>query len=84
MIHIYTTAICPRCKTLKGTLGGWGKSYTSELLDPTNAEQTTELRTHGVFSMSAPVLLTDKGYFEPDAFFDGDELDEKRLKELIG
>lgn len=81
MITIYSTQICPRCKQLKSRLRQLGIPYNNAPLDDPGV--LAEMRCCGFFGVMAPVLENSTGYHGPEEFFDGDELDEKKLKEMI-
>ena len=53
-VRVYTTERCPNCELLKKFLAAKGVRY--EEVDMTTAEALTELRLHGVFTLTAPVL----------------------------
>ncbi len=81
MIHLYTTTTCPRCKTLKAYLEREKIAYLSADLDPA---AITDMRVSGFFGLSAPIIMRRPGeYYGPEEFFEGDRLDERKLRELI-
>lgn len=71
-MKIYTTATCPKCKTLKAWLSSHG--YKPQELDMSAPENITDLRCSGVFAMSAPILEENGEYWAPDKLFVGEEL----------
>lgn len=77
---IYTTSACPRCHQVMSLFDRWGQGYVSTDMDPA---AITDMRCEGHFGLSAPVLLVDGVYHGPEEFFQGDKLDETRLRELI-
>lgn len=77
---IFVTSACPRCHQVMSIFDRWGQGYLSSDLD---AEAITDMRMEGYFGLSAPVLLVDGTYHGPEEFFQGDKLDETRLRELI-
>ena len=79
--EIFTTNICPRCHQVMAAFDRWGQGYISTDMD---AAAISDMRCEGYFGLSAPVLLIDGAYHGPKEFFDGDKLDEMKLKELIG
>ena len=80
MIHVYTAPVCPRCKTLKAYLEREKEGcITSDL----NTEAITDMRCEGYFGLSAPVLLIDGVYHGPEEIFDGDKLNEAKIRRLI-
>ena len=81
MITIYSTSSCPRCKQLKALLKQLNiPCQEASLEDP---GVLAEMRCSGFFGMMAPVIEKSTGYHGPEEFFDEDELDEKKMKELI-
>ena len=81
MITIYSTQICPRCKQLKALLKQLNIPYQEASLDDPGV--LAEMRCCGFFGVMAPVIENSTGYHGSEEFFDGDELDEKKLQELI-
>lgn len=77
---VYTTPVCPRCHQVMSIFDRWGQGYLSSDLD---AEAIADMRCEGHFGLSAPVLQVNGVYIGPEEFFQGDKLDEARLKELI-
>ena len=81
MIHVYSLPVCPKCKTLKAYLEREKIAYLSADLDPA---AITDMRCSGFFGMSAPIIMRRPGeYYGPEEFFEGDRLDERKLRELI-
>lgn len=80
LLTIYVTKPCPRCHALMSLFDRWGQGYLSCDL---GAEAIADMRCEGHFGLSAPVLLVDGVYHGPEEFFQGDKLDETRLRELI-
>lgn len=77
---VYTTTTCPRCHQVMSLFDRWGQGYISSDMDPT---AITDMRMEGYFGLSAPVLLVDGVYHGPEEFFEGDKLDEDKLRRLI-
>lgn len=82
MIHIFTTTTCPRCGTLKAYLERCHIAYISSDLDPA---AITDMRCSGFHNcLSAPIIMRRPGeYYGPEEFFEGDRLDEMKLRGLI-
>lgn len=78
---ILITSACPRCHQVMATFDRWGQGYISSDMD---AEAIADMRCEGYFGLSAPVLLINGAYIGPEEFFDGDRLDEGKLRRLIG
>ncbi|MCJ7444706.1 MAG: NrdH-redoxin [Methanotrichaceae archaeon] len=72
---VYSTKACHKCEQLKSALISNGIEFKS--LDMSTPEVLTELRVNGVFTLSAPVLQVDNGFYMADDLFDGE-----RLKDL--
>ena len=81
MITIYSTQICPRCKQLKAHLKQLNIPYQEASLEDPGV--LAEMRCCGFFGVMAPVIENSTGYHGPEEFFEGDRLDENKLKELL-
>jgi hypothetical protein len=77
-IKIYKTPNCPKCAILAAAISNF------EAVDMSTPEALTELRTHGIFAISAPVLQVDEEFFTVDYLFTGERLNEEKLKEILG
>ena len=73
---VYSTKYCPKCEQLKKALRG--ASIPFENLDLTNPEALTELRTNGVFAMTAPVLQAEEKFYTVEDLFEGEMLKDLR------
>jgi glutaredoxin len=88
MITIYSTPTCPKCETLKAYCKTAGilfekKLMVEDLLE--DAALRTDLMVRGIFlGTAAPVIQVGSSYFGPERFFDGNNLNETKLKELVG
>lgn len=78
---VYSTQTCPRCKQLTAYLDSIGHPYQEASFE--EPEVITEMRCSGFFGMEAPVIETASGYHGPGEFFNGGQLDVKRLEKLL-
>ena len=81
MITVFSLPICPKCKLLKAYLTANKIPYQEGSLE--DAGVIAEMRCSGFFGMSAPVIETASGYHGPEEFFDGDKLNEEKLRRLL-
>lgn len=78
---IYSTQTCPKCRTLKAHLDSINYPYQEgSLADP---EVTTEMRISDFFGLAAPVIEIAGKYHGPEEFFDGNVLNEEKLRRLL-
>jgi glutaredoxin 3 len=80
-INVYTTNICPNCKTLKQILGDSGIAYNE--IDMTTPAAMTELTMNNVFTMSAPVLQIQNRFYTTENIVNGDTIDRKKVDNII-
>ncbi|MDF2955056.1 glutaredoxin family protein [Candidatus Alkanophaga liquidiphilum] len=80
-VRVYTTERCPNCELLKKFLAAKGVRY--EEVDMTTAEALTELRLHGVFTLTAPVLQVGEKFLTYADIFEGGELKKKRILDAL-
>lgn len=78
-IKIYKTSDCPKCAMLAAAM-----PTKFETVDMRTPEALTELRIHGIFALSAPILQVDEEFFTVDYLFTGERLNEEKLKEILG
>ena len=80
-IIVYTTKICPNCKTLKQILKESGIVFAET--DMTTPAALTELAMNNVFTMSAPVLQVQDNFYTVDDIMDGDSVDRQKVESLV-
>lgn len=80
-IIVYTTKICPNCKTLKQILKESGIVYAET--DMTTPAALTELAMNNVFTMSAPVLKVQDNFYTVNEIMDGDSVDRQKVESLL-
>ena len=80
-IIVYTTKICPNCKTLKQILKESGVVFSET--DMTTPAALTELAMNNVFTMSAPVLRVQDNFYTVNEIMDGDFVDRQRVEILV-
>ena len=78
---IYSLLICPKCKTLKSHLDSINYPYQEGSFE--EPETITEMRCSGFFGLSAPVIEIAGKYHGPEEFFDGNVLNEEKLRRLL-
>ena len=85
MITVFSLPICPKCKLLKNHLEASKIPYIdaslTDLLE--DADTMTELHMQGITFRAAPVLKVGESYHGPEEFFNGGNLDIKRLERLL-
>ena len=80
-IIVYTTKICPNCKTLKQILKESGIVFAES--DMTTPAVLTELAMNNVFTMSAPVLRVQDNFYTINELMDGDSVDRQKVESLV-
>lgn len=80
--RVYSTKACPKCEQLKRALSG--KLIKFDNLDMSTPEALTELRVNGVFTLSAPVLQVDDGFYTIEDLFEGDQLKDLGSMGIFG
>jgi len=80
-VRVYTTERCPNCELLKRFLAENGVRY--EEVDMATAEALTELRLHGVFTLTAPVLQVGDRFLTYADMFEGGELRKEKILEVL-
>ena len=81
MITVFSLPVCPKCKLLKAYLAANKIPYQEASLE--DAGTIAEMRCSGFFGMSAPVIGVAEGYYGPEEFFDGEKLNEEKLRRLL-
>jgi glutaredoxin len=80
-VLIYTTKICPNCKTLKQLLDQKNITYKEE--DMATPAALTELRMKGVFTMAAPVLQVGSKFHIYKDISTGDKIDHIKVEQIL-
>ncbi|MDF2957345.1 MAG: Glutaredoxin [Candidatus Alkanophagales archaeon MCA70_species_1] len=80
-VRVYTTERCPNCELLKRFLAAKGVRY--EEVNMATAEALTELRLHGVFTLTAPVLQVGEKFLTYADMFEGGELRKEKILEAL-
>ena len=80
-VRVYITERCPNCELLKRFLAENGVRY--EEVDMATAEALTELRLHGVFTLTAPVLQVGDRFLTYADMFEGGELRKEKILEVL-
>jgi len=80
-IIVYTTKICPNCKTLKQILKESGIAFAET--DMTTPAALTELAMNNVFTMSAPVLRVQDNFYTVNEIMDGDSVDRQKVESFV-
>lgn len=85
MITVFGLPICPKCKILKNHLEAGKIPYTDASLTSLleDADIMTELHLQGITFRAAPVLKAGESYHGPEEFFNGGQLNVKRLERLL-
>lgn len=78
---VYKTTTCPRCKQLTAYLDSIGHPHQEASLEDAGA--ITDMRLAGFFGVEAPIIQDAYGYHGPEEFFNGGNLDIKRLERLL-
>lgn len=60
-VKIYTTNNCPKCKVVKNALATAGIDF--EEVDLSTVDALVDLRSHGVFVLSAPIIRWGDRFF---------------------
>jgi len=71
-VRLYTTKDCTRCPQVRAWLTKNDVEYDE--VDMSSAKWMAELRIHGVFVVSAPVLQVGNEFFTPDQMFRKEQL----------
>lgn len=80
-VIVYTTKICPNCKTLKQILVDASVPFNET--DMTTPAALTELTMNNVFTMSAPVLRIQDRFYTTDELFIGDSINRQAVEDII-
>lgn len=80
-VTVFSTEVCPKCLKLKRLLNEYGVGYKEERMDTT--ENIAELRFNGVFTNNAPVLSVGEDFFIHTDLFNGSNLNEEFVKEIL-
>ncbi len=80
-VIIYTTEVCPKCKTLKGFFQSQNVAY--EEMDMSTPEALTELAVNNIFTNVAPVLQIDNKFLTYKEIFEGTAVKEEQIMTLI-
>lgn len=80
-VIIYTTEVCPKCKTLKNFFQSQNVVY--EEMDMSTPEALTELAVNNIFTNVAPVLQVNDRFLTYKEIFDGTAVKEDQIMTLI-
>jgi len=81
-VIVYTTSNCPRCKILKKWLESRKVEFEEKNME--DSEVAADLTMRDVYVLAAPILEKNEALHMVDELFNGDELNEKKVKEIIG
>lgn len=82
MIVLFKTTTCPKCNRLKIFLETLDVKF--DIFNMDEPKGMAELYTAGVYATEAPVLLIDGVYLLSSELFIGNEINESKIRQLIG